>query len=1164
MYLKSLTLKGFKSFADTTTLHLEPGITVVVGPNGSGKSNVVDAVAWVLGAQGPRTMRSSRMDDVIFAGAAGRPALGRAEVSLTIDNTSRTLPIDFAEVTISRTLFRNGTSDYAINQVPCRLLDVQELLSDSGVGRTQHVIVGQGQLDTVLEARPEERRAIIEEAAGVLKFRRRKEKAERRLAATEANLVRLADLAREARRQLRPLERQAEAARRHAGVVDELRVLRLHLAGRELSSLVDRCGAVDVLRRDLAEAVRSARADVASLDTSVAAVEHRLSVTGADDLADPLVRCERLAARARGLAAVLGERRRSLERERDAGLDQTVVATLEAEADRLRSEVEALDAEAGALAPDTERLAHAEAELTAAEAHLGEAPAQAASTAGVEATRTDVAALRLGLVRREDEQARAADLLASLEQRAKRLAAERHELQARGERGATEHTRLRNEVESAAHRLEQSSGDFDAADRAWRRAEAELHRCEARIEALAGALDDARARAGTERLAGIHGVGGPLLELVDVDPGWEAAFEAACGQALAAVVVAGGEMRRCFQHLRVNGAGAVLGAGDGRHPPVTGSTVRPALPPHGEAVRAHVRSEHPGMGPLLDALVGTAVCVGGDAPAAWEEALAVATEHPDVVVVTRHGDRFAVDGWRVGAQAGGVNKGALDAARAQGEAAAGVASQAQGRRHGALSSLDQARRAHAELVARAVEQAAALAAGDEALARLDREAAETSEHLDAVSRRIDELRTVTVVERNRLTALESSLVELEAAEADAVERRRAHDAALGQLQVRRAALAAARAELERRTGALVERRSWLVTRSAEVERRLVGNELRRAQAEASRSALEEARQAAGRLAAVVAGHLDWLEGVLIDLRERRAAQAERARAVGRELERLRSERSAAESRLEELRQRSTRVEMEAQELALRREAAVEALRRDADVEPDVAVATPCPPLPDGTTAAARARDLERELRLLGPINPLALEEAEALRERQQFLEDQLDDVKSSRRELAKVIRTVDAEIVDVFAAAFTDVAENFSRLFSVLFPGGEGRLELTDPANLLETGIRVRARPAGKQIRSVSLLSGGERSLTALAYLFAVFRSRPSPFYVLDEVEAALDDVNLHRFLDLIGEFRREAQLLVVSHQQRTMETADILYGVTMAPGGASGVVSERMASARA
>ncbi|MDQ3147029.1 MAG: AAA family ATPase, partial [Actinomycetota bacterium] len=318
MHLKSLTLKGFKSFADTTTLELEPGVTVVVGPNGSGKSNLVDAVAWVLGAQAPRGLRSVKMDDVVFAGTDRRPALGRAEVSLTIDNSSGTLPLDAVEVTLRRTLFRNGDSDYAVNGVSCRLLDIQELLSDSGVGRTQHVIVGQGQLDAVLNASPLDRRAVVEEAAGVLKFRRRKEKAERRLASTEVNLVRLGDLLREVRRALRPLERQAEAARRHGDLTAELSGLRLHLAGREIASLRSRRAAAAAARFELATEERAAQTDLNGLDTAVLATETELSARDGDDLGDVLLRAERLGERSRGVLAVLSERRRGIERDRSA------------------------------------------------------------------------------------------------------------------------------------------------------------------------------------------------------------------------------------------------------------------------------------------------------------------------------------------------------------------------------------------------------------------------------------------------------------------------------------------------------------------------------------------------------------------------------------------------------------------------------------------------------------------------------------------------------------------------------------------------------------------------------------------------------------------------------------------------------------------------------
>src|SRR4051794_11655306 len=313
MFLKTLTLKGFKSFAETTALEMEPGVTVVVGPNGSGKSNIVDAIAWVLGAQSPSSVRSQKMDDVIFAGTSKRPALGRAEVSLTIDNSSHLLPIDFTEVTVSRTLFRNGDSEYAINGVPCRLLDVTELLSDTGMGRQQHVIVSQGQIDAVLNARPEERRLIIEEAAGVLKYRRRKEKAERRLSATAGNLTPVQDLLREVRRQLRPLERQADAARRHGDLVSELTALRVFLAGRELASLRTRLNTTVARKAELATDESALKRSLAQLDSAVLATEAQLSAMGGDDLGDQLVQFESLREKARGLQALLVERRRGIE-----------------------------------------------------------------------------------------------------------------------------------------------------------------------------------------------------------------------------------------------------------------------------------------------------------------------------------------------------------------------------------------------------------------------------------------------------------------------------------------------------------------------------------------------------------------------------------------------------------------------------------------------------------------------------------------------------------------------------------------------------------------------------------------------------------------------------------------------------------------------------------
>jgi chromosome segregation protein len=405
---------------------------------------------------------------------------------------------------------------------------------------------------------------------------------------------------------------------------------------------------------------------------------------------------------------------------------------------------------------------------------------------------------------------------------------------------------------------------------------------------------------------------------------------------------------------------------------------------------------------------------------------------------------------------------------------------------------------------------------------------------------------------------------LEEEEESAAARVVAERSARTRIDQRAQAVAALRRDLEVRAAGLEQRRAVLERRSSEIEERLERDKVERVAAEQRRVVIDRNIAHLDRLGGLVADRLAWVDGELAELRERRRLETEAARAATERLEGLRRERASAERRLEETRERQRRAELDEAEIRLRLEAAVETLRRDYDCEPETAMATACPELPPATSAPNRLRELERELRLMGPINPLALEEFSQLQERHQFLEGQIEDVKSSRRDLSKVIRAIDDEIVNVFRAAYADVSENYTKLFEALFPGGTGRLRLTDPDNLLDTGIEIEARPPGKTVRKLSLLSGGERSLTAMAYLFAVFRSRPSPFYLMDEVEAALDDVNLHRFLSLIEEFRQEAQLLVVSHQKRTMEAADCLYGVTMQPGGSTRVVSERVSTASA
>ena len=1161
MFLKSLTLKGFKSFADPSTLLLEPGVTVVVGPNGSGKSNVVDAVAWVLGAQGPRTVRSSKMEDVIFAGSADRPALGRAEVSLTIDNRTGRLPGGLAEITLTRTLFRSGESEYAINGQPCRLLDIQELLSDSGVGRQQHVIVSQGQLGAILDSRPEDRRAVIEEAAGVLKHRRRRERAERRLAATEENLDRLGDLLREVRRQIRPLERQAASARSHASLAEELRALRLHLVGRELAGLDARRQAASEERGRLADSEADLVAAITELDAAAEATAAELATQREEDLVVALTRVQGLSERCRGLSGVVAERRRSIARALEVSADTDVVSTLEADAARLAAELEATTHEDAALAPQAAEVRQAEhalaSDVAGHEAAFADLAGQRAAEEAYAMARGRLEPLRSALEREQGALARAEERVEAIDLRRQGLLAEATELAQQLRRLSAEHPRLARRAAELGGVVDDAERVLRDAEEALRTAERQRHRLEARAEALARQVADESAGPGTEVLSEAAGVLGVLKDLVDIDDGWVAAFEAAVGAALGAIVVDGvGSARALLATLHEREVvGTVLAATSVSEWTSSASSSETATSSdRGHLLRQHVRPRVPSVAGLLDRLLRGVVGVRGD----WAEAVEVALQRPDVTVVSTDGDRFSPSGWVV---------------RAGAHALASLASQAAAEAEMAGDGAERASRFLEEAKGRA---AAAVAEAREVSRQADRcedqrhgleathhrvqselelvaqEGAEAARHRAALAERIER-------DGAQLVSLGERLPELEATAAAAAGRLAAADEARRRLEERRSHVAVLRRDLEVKVAGLAERRAVLSSRLEDTERRLAGNVEARERAGERRRKLEAGALATDRLGAMVDGYATALGEMLGGLRERRSRQVDDVRAGGARLESLRRQRTEADSRLAELRQQSQRLELEIAESKVRRDTAAEALRRELACEPEEAIGAPCPELPEGEDAARRAAVVERELASLGPVNPLALEELGALEERHRFLEEQVEDVRRARRELHQVIRAVDDEIMKVFAQAFADVNEHFQVLVATLFPGGTGRLSLTDPSDLLDTGVEVEARPAGKNVRKLSLLSGGERSLVALAFLFAVFRSRPSPFYLLDEVEAALDDVNLHRFLDLLHEFRGEAQLIIVSHQKRTMEAADALYGVTMTPGGSSKVVSQKV-----
>ncbi|MET2716674.1 AAA family ATPase [Streptomyces harbinensis] len=1551
MHLKSLTLRGFKSFASATTLRFEPGITCVVGPNGSGKSNVVDALTWVMGEQGAKSLRGGKMEDVIFAGTTGRPPLGRAEVSLTIDNADGALPIDYAEVTITRIMFRNGGSEYQINGDTCRLLDVQDLLSDSGIGREMHVIVGQGQLDSVLHADPAGRRAFIEEAAGVLKHRKRKEKALRKLDAMRANFARVQDLTDELRRQLKPLGRQAAVARRAAVIQADLRDARLRLLADELTGQ-RRALAAEIAdetalreRREAAEQrLREAARTEAALEEEVRALAPRLQ--GAQQTWYEL---SQLAERVRGTRSLAEARIASAGSgapEERRGRDPEDMAREAARIREQEAELEAaLEAAGRALEDTVEHRAALERDLAAEERRLRDA-ARA------------VADRREGLARLHGQAAAARSRAAAAQAEIDRLTEAHEEAVRRAESAGEEHRTLSAEVagleagdselaaehEGAVERLAAAEAALAAARDALTAAERERAALGARHEALALGL---RRKDGSGAVLAaadaLGGVLGPAAELITVSPGFEVPVAAALGAAADAVAVDGpATAAAALRHLRstdagratlllaptgpssacpgrtVPGAAATTSAADTRVPrpapaatqdapsspttsPAAGSAPQqavdsdpaagsesPAPSPPGSAAdtgMSHAAARHtPGppasAGAAADAteggLLASSSTPGHDtteepreqsttaaqpavpqtAPGEENSACPVSPDHAagraaetdapaagtpapsdgqpgmretdarDPMSARREEDATsAVAGHTAGEAAarrapapgeptrGEVSGSLVSGPRAADTAASGApdapaavpAGEGAEREaepgcappefdHGPAAPTDGASarrtavpgpaRAGARVDAAAAQHSGAratvpstapappVAYGDVGAASTSRQvpesAAETSgqrgaaptpqappaaglgggqpragslpaarsgdgapsggtgrvfaaELVDGPPHVLETVRWLlrdTVVvpgldEAAAVLAADGGLTAV-TAEGDVLGRRLAQGgsagapsllevqasvdeaaARLSELEKRCEELSGAReaAEADRRDRAAAAEDLARRLSAAGRERSRIGQDLGRlagaaraaaGEAERSAAAVQRAREAlrtattqaeelaerlavaedaAGededpdttardRLAAdganarqtemearlqvrtheervrALAGRADALDRAARAEREARARAEQRRARLRHEaavatavadgaaqllahievsLTRAEQERAAAESaraakesalstaraagrelkaELDKLTDSVHRGEVLGAEKRLRIRQLEERALEELGVEPEALLAEygpdqPVPPSPpaEGETLPddpahprnqprpfrraeqeKRLKAAERAYKQLGKVNPLALEEFAALEERHQFLSEQLEDLKKTRAELLGLIKEVDERVEQVFTEAFHDTAREFEGVFSRLFPGGDGRLVLTDPSDMLTTGVEVEARPPGKKVKRLSLLSGGERSLTAVALLVSIFKARPSPFYVMDEVEAALDDTNLQRLIRIMRELRDSSQLIVITHQKRTMEVADALYGVSMQGDGVSKVISQRLA----
>ncbi|WP_409238552.1 chromosome segregation protein SMC [Streptomyces sp. PA5.6] len=1185
MHLKALTLRGFKSFASATTLKFEPGITCVVGPNGSGKSNVVDALSWVMGEQGAKSLRGGKMEDVIFAGTTGRPPLGRAEVSLTIDNSDGALPIEYAEVTITRIMFRNGGSEYQINGDTCRLLDIQELLSDSGIGREMHVIVGQGQLDGVLHADPMGRRAFIEEAAGVLKHRKRKEKALRKLDAMQANLARVQDLTDELRRQLKPLGRQAAVARRAAVIQADLRDARLRLLADDLVRMRDALNAEVADEAALKERKESAEAELkAALQREAQLEEEVRRLTPRLQRAQQTwYELSQLAERVRGTVSLADARVKS--------------ATAAPPEERRGRDPEDMEREAARI---REQEAELEAALEAAEHALDDTVAHRSDLEqrlAVEERRLKdvaraIADRREGLARLHGQVNAARSRAASAQAEIDRLAVARDEAAERAVVAQEAYEQLKAEVDgldaddaelgerhdAAKRELADAEAALTAAREAATAAERKRAAVAARREALALGL---RRKDGTGALLAakeqLTGVLGPAAALLTVAPGHEVAVAAALGAAADAVAVSGpstaAEAIRLLRKQDAGRAALLLGG-----VPDDVQKERPGGPPYAADL---VRGPDELM-PAVRRLLRGIVAVG-----TLEDAEDVVYAHPELTAVTAEGDLLGAhfaQGGSAGAPSllevqASVDEAAaeLDQLAAQCEELALAQERAGERRKecaALVEELGERRRAADREKSSVAQQLGALAGQARGAAgEAERSTAAAAKAQDALDKAVEEAEELA----ERLAVAEEASQGGEDEEPDTSVRDRLAADGANARQTEMEARLQARTH-EERVKALAGRADSL-DRAARAEREA------RARAEQRKARLRHEAAVAEAVASGGRQLLAHVEVSLVRADDERTA-AERAKEVReRELLAARGRGRDLKAELDKLTDSVHRGEVLGAEKRLRIEQLETKALEELGVEPAGLVADygpdqPVPPspaaegeeLPDDPShprnlpvpfvrgeQEKRLKSAERAYQQLGKVNPLALEEFAALEERHKFLSEQLEDLKKTRSDLLQVVKEVDERVEQVFTEAYYDTAREFEGVFSRLFPGGEGRLILTDPDNMLATGVDVEARPPGKKVKRLSLLSGGERSLTAVALLVSIFKARPSPFYVMDEVEAALDDTNLQRLIRIMQELQEASQLIVITHQKRTMEVADALYGVSMQGDGVSKVISQRL-----
>ena len=1172
MYLKSLVLKGFKSFADRSVLKLEPGMTVVVGPNGSGKSNIADAVLWVLGEQSAKQLRGQSMEDVIFAGSSAREAVGLAEVDLVLDNSDGTLPLDFTEVAITRRMYRSGESEYLINGSPARLMDVQDVLNDCGLGRDTHSIISQGSLQNVLRARPEDRRVLIEEAAGILKHKKRKERSSRKLVSLDAQLTRVNDVAREIDRQLKPLERQASKARRHEELENELKDVRLVLAVDDLRGLQEQWSGMDKSEREGDAEVELLRYRLEDRQRELEKYQRLLEEKGlfVGDLAEQRRRCQSVLERldsgmllleekGRNMVARLSELRQTIHR--STSREDEVDALLEShesehrdavvKRDELLSQLE--EEEKGAKAVVEERKAadrdvsRLSSDLRACERELDDCTLSALKAKeSLSTTDTEDELLSRRAREIEESVASAKDTLAQRRARLEELEGELAKLK-------RESTLAKADVDKRVRLEDAARKKLDQAREALSGLEAELKG----LREVDRAVDETSPMLSwsLEHKDSLGGVVAPLSEVFTAPAELEHLVELLLGADMFGLMM---EDDSSMGHLAEELLESGVEGGEMSLVSLAGAKPKRRKAPCGKPLLEQLDYDesHERVAELLLGDVYVVDTVEEAIEASRADTTGSRFVTPSGVVAWPDG-KLTIGARTADAEGVLGRKRRINALEGEKPQASAAVEEAEEELAKAKERLELAQNDGFEL-----SQSIASLSGEaeglrEEAGRLEQSITSSSRERERVAERRAKLVDDSAAARGRIAEFEKRQEELSAKKASLSDELASAREKRGGLFKREDSFNRTISSIKVDLATVREREVHLANRIASLEKERESLESSLAVSHETERSLDILRLRVEPLHALFRELRDGVTSKAELLRDR--AQLEQAGQgdLRDTIETARQAVASAQSELDQANEKLTDARIEKSKLEVKVDQAVRVITEENGVLLDIALETPPPENRD--ELEAKEERLEKRLKNMGAVNPVAIEEYRSLKERRDYISVQLDDLEGARKDLQRIVAAIDRKMRNRFLTTFEQVNANFEEIIAQLFPGGEGHLELTDPSHPEETGVEVHAQPRGKVVRKQTLLSGGEQSLVAMALMFSVYKVRSTPFYILDEVEAALDDTNLRRLLSYLDSIRDKTQFIIISHQRRTMEMADLLYGVSMRGDGVSKLVSQKL-----